>query len=377
MYFMKGEVTVYRSLSILLVGTWVTLMGVLCATPRLRFIQPAERVNPVTYDIAAQLVFTPPAGTKVAHVWLVKPPDDAGQEVLAFETAPRPTLQSPDPLYGNHLLYFRLDDPDGAQVISYRLKIRVWELRWHVQPDRVYSLTDTNMSEWLRSESQIVVNDHRIRELAREVAGDDPNIFNRMRRIFQFVMNTLTYSHAECSLKASALHALTKRVGHCSDYHGFATGLLRSVGIPARVTYGINPLKRRSPSHCKLEVFLPTYGWVTFDLSETDKLLEQIERSDLPAEAKVRKRDEILRLLFSGFRDNTWYRVSIGTDYPVVPPVAPNPPVIRTAYIVCDDKVLPDPDPANPNRMEFAWQLVWECKSDRPVQSPWSLLMNP
>ncbi|MGQ9727325.1 MAG: transglutaminase-like domain-containing protein [Candidatus Fervidibacter sp.] len=365
-----------RSLSVL-VGTWVTLMGMLCATTRLGPIQPAERINPVTYEIAAQLVFTPPVNTKVAYVWLVKPPDDEGQEVLTFETAPKPTLQSPDPLYGNQLLYFRLDDPDGAQVISYRFKILVWELRWHIQPEQVSSLTNMKMSEWLRSESQIVVNDHRIRKLAQEVAGDGPNVFDRVHRILQFVMNTLTYSHAECSLKASALHALSKRIGHCSDYHGFATALLRSIGIPARVTYGVNPLKRRSPSHCKLEVFLPPYGWVTFDLSETDKLLEQLERSDLPAEAKVRKRDKILRLLFSGFRDNTWYRVSIGTDYPVVPPVAPNPPVIRTAYIVCDDKVLPDPDPANPNRMEFAWQLVWGCKSDRPVQSPWSLLMNP
>ncbi len=72
-------------------------------TPKIGLFQPAERANPVTYDISAQLVFTPPVGTKAAHVWLVKPPDDAGQELLEFETDPKPTLEAPDPLYGNQL----------------------------------------------------------------------------------------------------------------------------------------------------------------------------------------------------------------------------------------------------------------------------------
>lgn len=349
------------------------------AGPRIGPVQPAERTNPVTYDISAQIVFTPPVGTKVAHVWLVKPPDDPGQEVLSFETEPQPTLEAPDPIYGNHLLYFRLDNPEGAQVIRYRLKIRVYELRWNLDPHKVAVHIEPVMPEWLRSESRVVADDPRVRAVAMKAVGETTDTFERVRRLLQFVMDTMDYSHGECSLQASTLHALTKRIGHCSDYHGFATGLLRSIGIPARVTYGINPFKRRSPSHCKLEVFLPPYGWVPFDLSETDKLLDQIAKSDLPAEVKAQRREAVLRWLFSGFRDNTWYRVTIGTDFPVVPSVAPNPPVIRTAYIVCDDKVLPDPDPANPNRMEFAWQVVWDAKADRAVEFPWapSLWLRP
>jgi hypothetical protein len=114
------------------VAGWALMAQV--TNPRIGPFQPAERTNPVTYDISAQLVFTPPVGTKVAHVWIVKPPDDAGQEVLAFETDPKPTMEAPDPLYGNRLVYFRLDNPDGAQVIRYRLKIRVYELHWNLRP---------------------------------------------------------------------------------------------------------------------------------------------------------------------------------------------------------------------------------------------------
>lgn len=346
-------------------------------SPKIGPTKPHERSNPITYDITAQLVFTPPFGTKVAHVWIVKPPDDDGQKLLEFETEPKPTLEAPDPIYGNQLVYFRFDEPDGAQVIRYRLKMRTWELRWNIDPSKVTAYREAAMTEWLRNESHIVTDDPRVRALARKIVNGSTEPFERVRRILEFIMDAMNYSHGECSLKASALHALTKRVGHCSDYHGFATALLRSAGIPSRVTYGITPLKRRSPSHCKLEVFLPPYGWVPFDLSETDKLLEQIMKSNLPADAKERKRKEILSWLFSGFRDNTWYRVTVGTDFPVVPSIAPKPPVIRTAYIVCDDKVLPDPDPQNPNKMEFAWQLVWEAKPDNPVTYPWSLWIKP
>ncbi len=362
-------------------SVWLALASAMigvCAVPLLSKTSPlAERTNPVTYAITATLVFTPPVGTKIAHVWMVKPPNDIGQEVLAFETEPAPTTEAQDPLYGNHLVYWRLDNPDGAQVIRYRLQIRTYEVRWHLQPEKVALPNPKDMPEWLRNESRIVTNDPRIQRLAREIVKDAKMPFEKVRKVLEFVMDALKYSHAECSLQASALHALTRRIGHCSDYHGFATALLRSLQIPARVTYGVNPHKRRSPSHCKLEVFLLPYGWVPFDLSETDKVLEQIAASPLPAAEKARKRAEILGWLFSGFRDNTWYRTAVGTDYPVVPPVAPNPPVIRTFYIVCDDKVLPDPDPANPNRMEFAWQLVWEVKQDRETVFPWTLWLQP
>ncbi|MCS7263912.1 MAG: transglutaminase domain-containing protein [Armatimonadetes bacterium] len=347
------------------------------SSPKIDPIKPTKRSNPVTYEINAQLVFTPPVGTKVAHVWIVKPPDDAGQELLDFETEPKPTMEAADPLYGNQLVYFRFDEPDGAQVIQYRLKIRAWELHWNLDPSKVTAYREVAMSEWLRNESRIVVNDHRIRALAQKIVNGATEPFERVKRVLEFIIDTMNYSHGECSLQASALHALTRRVGHCSDYHGFATALLRSLGIPARIVYGINPHKRHSPSHCKLEVFLHPYGWVPFDLSETDKVLEQLSKSDLPERVKAQKRDAILQWLFSGFRDNTWFRVTTGTDFPVVPAVAPNPPVIRTAYIVCDDKILPDPDPANPNRMEFAWQLVWNSKSDKPVTYPWSLWLKP
>lgn len=56
--------------------------------------------------------------------------------------------------------------------------------------------------------------------------------------------------------------------------------------MPTRVTYGINPFPKASPSHCKLEAFLPPYGWVSFDVSETQKLAELIRKSPELSEAQ-------------------------------------------------------------------------------------------
>lgn len=89
-------------------------------------------------------------------------------------------------------------------------------------------------------------------------------------------MDTTSYSHAKCSLQATTLHALTRRIGHC---------LIITV-----VRQG----------YCGALTYLPRYGL-----------------SCRPA-SRIQS------------------------------------PVIYMAHLVCDDKVLLDPDPVNPNRMEFA-----------------------
>src|SRR5438552_13914494 len=95
----------------------------------------------------------------------------------------------------------------------------------------------------------------------------------------RWVNHTLTYDHVLASLQASSKHALEHKRGHCSDYHGLCAAMGRALGYPTRVTYGINPFPKNSPSHCKLEAFLPPYGWVSFDVAETQKLLGEIKKA--------------------------------------------------------------------------------------------------
>ena len=133
----------------------------------------------------------------------------------------------------------------------------------------------------------------------------------------------------------------------------------RALGYPSRVTYGINPFPKNSPSHCKLEVFLPPYGWVSFDVSETQRLIDVIGNdAALATDRKQRLIESAENRLFSGFRDNTWFLQTRGTDYDLAPPAQKRVPVVRTIYAEADGLALPDPDPANADKREFAWMTA-------------------
>ena len=335
-----------------------------------------EISNPVTYNVSFDLVFTPRYHAERARVWMVKPQILPGQVVEEYQVSPAPASVAPDPLYGNTLLCVQYDKPNGAQVIRQRYRLTCSEMRWNIDPAKILNVAEypASFRPFLRGEQSVVVND-RIRALARKVAVGARDPYEKARRVMLYVMETLTYGHDLCSLRASSLLALDRRHGHCSDYHGLCTALLRAVGVPARVAYGINPLdaKKASPSHCKLEVYLAPYGWVNFDVSETDKALTRLDADrSKPAAEKDALRKRFLDRRVGGFKDNTWYRMAAGTDNPLVPaPKAANPPLIRTAYIEVDGEPLPDPDPGNPANILFAWHLLCDWSPDRQVSLPW------
>ncbi|MFM9068651.1 MAG: transglutaminase-like domain-containing protein, partial [Planctomycetota bacterium] len=191
--------------------------------------------------------------------------------------------------------------------------------------------------------------------------------------VMTWVQENFAYDHHDASLRASSEHALTKRRGHCSDYHSFCASLGRVLGLPTRVTYGLNAFPKNSPSHCKLEAFLAPYGWVSFDVSETQKLVAELkkaanltetQRADLIARAQ--------RRLASGFRDNTWFLQTRGTDYELVPKASQRVAVVRTAYVEADGVALPDPDPADKDARTFSWMTVHDYRPDRAVPYPFT-----
>jgi len=77
-----------------------------------------------------------------------------------------------------------------------------------------------------------------------------------------------------------------------------------------------------------------------------------------------------------GFRDNTWLLVTKGTDYELAPPAAKRVRVVRTIYAEADGEPLPDPDPANIEKQEFAWMTVHKYTPDKPVTYPFKDLRS-
>ncbi|MCY2963773.1 MAG: transglutaminase domain-containing protein, partial [Planctomycetota bacterium] len=114
-------------------------------------------------------------------------------------------------------------------------------------------------------------------------------------------------------------------------------------------------------------------GWVSFDVSETQKLAVAVRaRTDLSDKEKETLTNAARRRLTRGFRDNTWFSQTRGTDYDLVPAAKNRAAVVRTIFAEADGKALPDPDPSNIEETRFSWMTSHRFQADRVVKYPFT-----
>ena len=331
--------------------------------------------RPINYRVDFSAVVTPPYGAKVLRVWLPIPPSDNVQQIRESELTSFPMVVEPrietEPLYGNRFAYFEFHEPKGAQIIRHRFAATVADAKWDLELDK------TELPERWPETFQPYLREQSLGQSAdfqKVLAGIKSNQdvpASQLLGAMDWIDKNLTYDHVTASLRADAEHAFTERRGHCSDYHGLCATMGRSFGVSTRVTYGIQLFPKNSPSHCKMEAFLPPVGWVSFDLSETQKLIKKIgDEPSLSATEKSRLVAAVRNRLTSGYRENSWLLLTRGTDYDLAPPAARPVPVVRTIYAEADGEALPEPDPANTQQREFGWMTVHHYEADQPVPRP-------
>ncbi len=116
---------------------------------------------------------------------------------------------------------------------------------------------------------------------------------------------------------------------------------------------------------------MPGRGWVSFDVSETQKMITEIGKDATLDDAQKQKLSAAANdRLRRGFRDNTWYLQTRGTDYELVPKASRRVPVVRTIYAEADGKPLQEPDPANIEQDKYGWMTSHEYIANREVPYP-------
>jgi transglutaminase-like putative cysteine protease len=347
-------------------------------TAKLDPTQPytAEATDPVTYLVDFRAVVTAPQNTRKLAVWVPVPPSDNAQRVseskwASFPTDVKPALHT-EAVFGNTFAYFEFENPQGGQIITHTFTAKVSELRWNVDALKVEPVAEwpKKFAPFRRGEALIKVDD-TFRKLAAEIAAGKSRAGEQLFAVTDWAQQNLTYDHSNTSLVASSEHALTKRRGDCSDYHGLCSSFGRSLGVPTRVTYGLHLFPKNLPCHCKLEAYLPPYGWVSFDVSETQRLVKRIaDAKGLTADEKARLTKAAGERFRRGFRDNTWLLMTKGTDYELAPKASGRVPLIGTIYAEADGKPLPTPDPADPTKREFGWMTAHKYTADKPTVYP-------
>ncbi len=294
------------------------------------------------FNVDFRVAIMAPAKTRKLRVWVPLPPSTVTQVVTdsEFRTFPRehqPQLTR-EPTFGNAFAYFEIDSPDGALEIQHTFAAEIAQLYWDVDYSKV-----ANAASWPQAFEVFQKPDVRSERAKdyKDIVGQIQAVSNEKSRQFmkaiEWVDQHLTYDSANASLTADPAHGLIHRRGHCSDYHGLCGTFAREIGYPSRVLYGLQMFDKGSPSHCKLEVYMPPYGWVSYDLSETQKLALKVSKDEALLPEKRKKNADLIRQrTLNGFRENTWLLVTRGENYPLVPSASKPVSIIRTIYAEAD-----------------------------------------
>jgi transglutaminase-like putative cysteine protease len=244
-------------------------------------VQPdrrAERTFEFNYRFTIKNV---PADASKVRVWLPYPVSDAYQEIKRVSvTAPTESTIYTEPTYGNSVLYLESKGAkQGALEVGTKFIVK---RRENAQPEfrrarlATTAVHDKRIERWLKPD-RLVPLDERIRGLAQEVTEGAKTDVEKVRAIYEFVLDSMSYDKSGTGWGNGDIYwACDAKRGNCTDFHALFIGLARAVGIPAKFAIGFPiPDDRTSGEvsgyHCWSEFYLQGHGWIPVDASEAKK----------------------------------------------------------------------------------------------------------
>jgi protein-glutamine gamma-glutamyltransferase len=177
---------------------------------------------------------------------------------------------------------YLLKDPTGSIFNPYhnfsRMQYEARSILPTPPPDALRE-AGADYSDSLReSYLQLPTLDRRIPELAKQITARADNPYDKARAVEGYLRSHYGYTLDLTGTPQNdplAYFLFQKRAGHCEYFAAAMTVMLRSVGIPARYINGFltgeyndvggDFVVRASDAHSWVEVYFPTYGWLTFD----------------------------------------------------------------------------------------------------------------
>jgi len=182
-----------------------------------------------------------------------------------------------------------------------------------IQPGESYTVTSSvsfATESQLRSDNTVYSPDikerylqlpdtvpQRVFDLADEVAADYDNPYDIARAVEAFV-RTYTYNDQipgpAPDQDAADYFLFDEKQGYCDYYATSMAVMLRHLGIPARLAQGyatgeFDPITGgyrllEKDAHAWVEVFFPTYGWIQFEPTASEPLIERQSQAVVPPE---------------------------------------------------------------------------------------------
>lgn len=201
------------------------------------------------------------------RLWVALPPNHPGQETVIRNIHPRPDRIIEDDQTGNRIVFWRLSDfthPDELYCY-YDFQFGREPVLTEIDPELVgeYRRESEEYRRYTVSEPWIEITDE-IRTKAVETAGEGTNPFLQSLRIFEWLLDNMSYEYPDPANRGAA-KSFASMKGDCGEFSFVFCAMCRSLGIPARTITCM--WLTEAGGHNWAEVLLPGYGWVPVDLS--------------------------------------------------------------------------------------------------------------
>jgi transglutaminase-like putative cysteine protease len=240
-------------------------------------LMPEERTFLIEESIVLKNL---PEHTEGLRIWIPYPASDKWQSVSDFSIRDRSSSGKKlfnkriltDKKYRNKVIYLSGIKQDLSEImLAYKIERK--EYAGPVGPASFKRFP----ARFLKPNRLVPVND-RLRALAEKIAQGKTDNLNKVRAIYDYIINELTYSKddpAVCGIGNSLL-TLEAKKGICTDYHSLFISLVRSLGIPAKFEIGYRIPNEKGEGtlggyHCWAKFYLKDKGWIPVDISEADK----------------------------------------------------------------------------------------------------------
>lgn len=120
----------------------------------------------------------------------------------------------------------------------------------------------------------------QILQLAEQLKGKEENLFIILKRIYHYIISTLSYKNPISGLY-SAIDAFEKKEVDCGGFSSLFAALCLALGIPARVVCGFWSDYEKGLvygtilMHAWVECMLPSGQWISFDPSTEQLFLQR------------------------------------------------------------------------------------------------------
>ncbi|MBD3235467.1 MAG: hypothetical protein GF330_02040 [Candidatus Eisenbacteria bacterium] len=173
---------------------------------------------------------------------------------------------------------FRVPEvPAGGRFeVGYDARVRIADRNTILIPEKVgprEAIPPEIRARYTVDGERLQVSSRLVQETAQRIVGAETHPYWMMRRIYDWVIETLEYERVGGWDVPETL--IRRGTGSCSEYTFLFIALCRAVGIPARYEAG-TALRGDDASvddvyHRWAEVYLPGYGWVPVDPSRGDQ----------------------------------------------------------------------------------------------------------